>query len=70
MKEVTMSRKALSLVMLGLFLLTVSIAGALPATAGDARHASDTVNAPKLWVTPLSLDFGPVGVGSPLPRRW
>lgn len=25
---------------------------------------------PELWITPLELDFGPVGVGATSARRW
>jgi hypothetical protein len=62
-KEVAMSRKSLSLVVLSLFLLLVSLAGLQQATAGNVPRAGDAITGPRLWVSPLSLDFGPVGVG-------
>jgi hypothetical protein len=66
-KEVAMSRKAIPLVVLGLFLL--SLAGRPPAVAGTAPPAGDAVTGPRLWVTPLSLGFGPVGVGFTAPTQ-
>ena len=57
-----MTRRLLQSVRIGLVLLVVLIVS-LPAGAGDAAPVQSAADGPKLWVTPLSLDFGPVGVG-------
>ena len=64
-----MSRKSLPLMVLALFLFTLSTAGRPPATAGQEPAVDNAINGPRLWVSPLSLDFGPVGVGFTSPTQ-
>jgi hypothetical protein len=63
-----MSRKMLPL-LLTLLLLVCSLFARPPASAGPTSSAADLSTGPLLWVSPLSLDFGPVGVGFTSPTQ-
>jgi hypothetical protein len=60
MPVTSIQRLLVSLVFTGLLILTVCLGIAHGAT--QVRSGPSAVTARSLWVTPLSLDFGPVGV--------
>ena len=62
-----MSRK--TFLLLALLLLACSLIAGPPIAAGPILSPPDAVTGPRLWVSPLSLDFGPVGVGFESPTQ-
>ncbi len=62
-----MSVKPILLMIVGLLVLGALIVILRPVIAGDALSTDAALGSgatdPKLWVSPLSLDFGPVGAG-------
>jgi hypothetical protein len=67
LEENIMSIKLKHLALIGSLTLAAMAVVQHPVTATDAApsSASSAAAAPRLWVTPLTLDFGPVGVGMP-----
>ena len=62
-----MSRK--TFLLLALLLLACSLIAGPPIAAGPILSPPDAVTGPRLWVSPLNLDFGPVGVGFESPTQ-